>query len=69
MALNKREVKKWQDRLDAITTNVEFLEIFNPNKDYIMQHEELKDIFVKKKYLVLLDTYNRFINNKTIENE
>lgn len=62
MAINAKELQDWQNKLNAIDTNVEYLELFKPNKEYIIENKELLDIFVEKKHEVLQDTFMKHVN-------
>lgn len=62
--VSEQELQDWQSKLDQIKTNVEYLELFKPNKDHILSNVNLRDIFVEKKAEVLQDTYIKYLNNQ-----
>jgi hypothetical protein len=51
------DIQEYQDQLDLIQTNKEFIDHFNLHRELVMQHEELKEIFIAKKNVILAEVF------------
>lgn len=51
------DIQEYQDQLDIIQTNKEFIGYFNIHREVVMQHEELKEIFIAKKNVILAEVF------------
>ena len=51
------DIQEYQDQLDIIQTNKEFIDYFNIHREVVMQHEELKEIFIAKKNVILAEVF------------